>query len=151
MRGWLLDTNVVSELARPRPNDGVITWLAGLPEDRAFISILALAEIDQGIEALAPTDPRRETYQRFRSRIEAQFSGRVLPLDDETVRLWGKLSGQYRRALGGKAPVVDAMLVATAQRRRLHLATRNVDDVRALGWSVFDPWQDDPVGFPLQV
>jgi predicted nucleic acid-binding protein len=74
----------------------------------------------------------------------------VLPIDDETVRLWGALSGRHRRVSGAKAPVIDAMLAATAQRRRLHLATRNISDVRRLGVSAFDPWADDAADFPIQ-
>ncbi len=150
MRGWLLDTDVVSEMARRRPDPRVIAWLAQTPEERTFISIIVLAEVDQGIEALPPDDDRRERYRRFRDRLEAQFTGRVLPLDDETVRLWGVLSGRFRQAFGGKAPVVDTLLVATAERRRLHLATRNVRDARRLGASAFDPWTDLATDFPLQ-
>ena len=151
MRGWLLDTNVLSELARPRPEPRVIDWLSSLPADRSFVSVLTLAEIDQGIEALPANDGRQERYQRFRSHVEAQFTGRILSLDDETVRAWGALSGQYRRTFGGKAPVIDALLAATAQRRRLHVATRNVSDMRRLGGSAFDPWVDDPTQYPLQL
>lgn len=151
MRGWLLDTNVLSELARPRPDPGVLSWLTAIPEERAFVSVLTLAEIDQGIEALTPGDERRARYQRFRDHIEAQFTGRIVSLDDDTVRLWGALSGRYRRAYGGKAPVIDTLLAASAQRRNLYLATRNVADVRQLGASAFNPWSDDPAGFPLQL
>lgn len=151
MKGWLLDTNVISELARPKPNERVITWLRTTPEERTFVSVLTLAEVDQGIEALPQADPRRDVYRSFRSHVEARFAGRLLPLDDETVRLWGVLSGRYRLAFGGKAPVVDCLLAATAQRRRLHLASRNVADLRRLGASAFDPWLEDPADFPLQV
>lgn len=150
MRGWLLDTDVVSELARPKPNAQVLDWLRSLSPERTFVSVLTLAEIDQGIEALPAEDPRRTRYGVFRSRIEADFAGRILSLEDEVLRLWGVISGRYRLAAGGRAPVVDAMLVATAQHQRLHLATRNVKDVRRLGWSVFDPWSDDPKNFPVQ-
>ena len=150
MRGWLLDTNVVSELARPKPNAQVLDWLRGLSPERTFVSFLTLAEIDQGIEALPDDDPRRNQYGIFRNRIEADFAGRVLSLEDEVLRLWGVISGRYRLAVGGKAPVIDTMLVATAQYQRLHLATRNVKDVRRHGWSVFDPWSDDPTNFPVQ-
>jgi predicted nucleic acid-binding protein len=141
----------VSELARPRPESRVLDWLSSIPADRAFVSVLTLAEIDQGIEALSPEDERRGRYQQFRSHMEAQFAGRLLPLDDETVRLWGVLSGQYRRTFGGKAPVVDTLLAATAQRRRLHVATRIVSDIRRLGVSAFDPRRDDPGQYPLQL
>ena len=151
MRGWLLDTNVLSELVRPSPNQHVITWLRQIPEDRTYVSILTLGEIDQGIESLAPSDSRRPKYLSFRNHVEAEFSGRILSLEDDLVRSWGVLSGQYRRANGGKAPVIDTMLVATAQKRRLYLATRNVVDMRTFGWSVFNPWSDNPIDFPLQV
>ena len=150
MRGWLLDTNVVSELARPNPADRVLDWLRGLPPEQTFVSILTVAEIDQGIEALPAPDPRRSRYGIFRNRIEADFAGRILSLEDDPLRLWGVLSGRYRLATGGRAPVIDTMLLATAQHHRLHLATRNVRDVRLLGWSVFDPWNDNPADFPVQ-
>lgn len=150
MRGWLLDTNVVSEPQRRRPSEIVLAWLQKLPPDRTFISILMLGEIYQGIEILPGDDLGRGRLLRFRNRIEAQFAGRVLPLDDETVRLWGVMSGRYRRALGGKAPAIDTMLVATAQRRRLYLATRNLSDASPHGWPVFNPWTDDTADFPLQ-
>ena len=150
MRGWLLDTNLVSEMARPRPDPRVLKWLEVQPPRQVFISILTLGEIDQGIEALPERDNRRERYRQFRSHVEAQFAGRILSLDDETVRLWGALSGRYRRIQGGRAPVVDCLLTAQAQRHRLYLATRNLRDVSNLGWTAFDPWSDDPAGFPIQ-
>ena len=149
MRGWLLDTNVISELVRPRPDTRVLRWVRGLAEDRTYLSVLALAELDQGVEALPPTDGRRDRYQRFRARIEAEFDGRILGLDNEVVRLWGVLSGRHRRETGGRAPVIDTLLVATAQRHRLYLATRNLADVQRLGWPCFDPWTGDPADFPI--
>jgi len=150
LKGWLLDTNVLSEMARSKPDVGVLAWLRSLPEDRAFVSVLTIAEIDQGVASLKTADPRRATYETFRNRIEAEFAGRVTPLDDETIRLWGRLSGDYRREFGGKAPVIDTMLAATATRRRLYLATRNAIEIGRLGCSVFNPWSDDVADFPLQ-
>ena len=150
MRGWLLDTNVISEPVRKMPDARVTAWLRELPRDRTFISILTLGEIDQGVAALKAADPRRANYERFRASIEADFAGRILPVDDEVVRLWGALSGRYTLDFGGKAPVVDTTLAATAQRLRLHLATRNIRDIRALSVSAFNPWTDDPSAFPIQ-
>lgn len=149
MRGWLLDTNIVSELARPRADARVIDWLRTLPVNRTFVSILTVAEIGQGIEALKPADGRRQTYARFRDRVETDFAGRILPVSDDVVRLWGDISGRYRAQFGGRAPVVDALLTATAQAHRLHLATRNLRDVVRLGASAFSPWDNDPAKFPL--
>ena len=150
MKGWLLDTNVISEPVRKAPDAKVTAWLRDLPPERTYISVLTLGELDQGIAALKATDPRRVNFERFRASIEADFAGRILPVEDEVVRLWGALSGRYRLDFGGKAPVIDAMLAATAQHRRLHLATRNIRDVRALSVSAFNPWTDDPSTFPIQ-
>lgn len=127
----------------------VVEWLRTLPTDRTFISILTVAEIGQGIEGLKPADPRRQVYARFRDRLEAEFAGRILSVNDDVVRLWGDISGRYRAQFGGRAPVVDALLTATAQSRRLHLATRNLQDVVRLGASAFNPWDGDPTQFPL--
>lgn len=111
---------------------------------------MQLAEIDQGVEALPAGDGRREKYIRFRNRLEAEFAGRILGLENETVRLRGSLSGRYRRETGGKAQVVGGLMAASAQRREFYLATRNVRDVAQLGAVTFNPWVDDPLDFPLQ-
>jgi predicted nucleic acid-binding protein len=150
VREWLLDINVVSELARPKLNVQVRDWLHSLSPERTYVSVLTLAEIDHGIEVLQTDDPRHDRYGKFRSRIEADFAGRILPLADAALRLWGVISGRYRLAFGGRAAVIDTMLTATAQHQRLHLATRNVNDVRRLGWSAFDPRSDNPTNFPVQ-
>ncbi|WP_337186993.1 hypothetical protein [Phenylobacterium sp.] len=108
MRGWLLDINVVSEPMRARPDARVLDWLRAAPPSRTYLSVLTLAEIDQGIELLALQDPRRDRVIRYRDEVGAWFSGRILPLDNEAVRLWGRMAGRYRKAFGGKAPAVDA-------------------------------------------
>ncbi|MBW8812480.1 MAG: type II toxin-antitoxin system VapC family toxin [Caulobacterales bacterium] len=151
MRGWLLDTNVVSEPVRPNPDARVLAWLSALPNDRTFISILTIGEIGKGIEALRPDDGRRSKLSAFRGLLEARFVGRVLSLDDDVVRTWGAMTGRYRREFGGEAHAVDALLAATAERNRLYLATRNVRDVRALATPAFNPWTDDPAAFPIQL
>jgi predicted nucleic acid-binding protein len=147
----LLDTNVVSEPVRRKPDGRVLDWLRGLPVERTFVSILTLAEIDQGVEALADQDARRAPLQRFRARLEAEFAGRILSLDDGVVRRWGQLSGRYRARLGGKAPVIDALLAATADRHQLYVATRNVRDLEAIGAMAFDPWTGDPTQYPVSL
>ena len=151
MKGWLLDTNVVSELVRPRPAARVVEWVSSLPMSLIYLSVLTLGEVRQGLEALRADDPRRERYTRFRNRLETDFAGRILPVDDAVVLRWGELSGRHLQAHGSKPPVIDTLLVATAQRSRLYLATRNIKDVRTLGASAFDPWTDDPLDFPLQL
>lgn len=149
MRGWLLDTKVVSEPVRPRPDLRVTSWLLAIPRERTFISVLTLAELEKGIESLKPDDPRRVKLTAQRVAVERGFARRVLSLDDDIVRHWGRLAGQYRRAFGGEAHAFDALLATTASERRLYVATRTVRDMRGLGVIVFNPWADDPTAFPL--
>lgn len=149
MRGWLLDTNILSEVKRPKPDKRVLDWFYSLSAERTFISVLALAELDRGVEALQLGDTRRAALARYRRRVEEQFTGRVLPLSDEIVRMWGSAAGRMQRD-GVTAPPVDALLAATALRHRLHIATRNTRDFIHLGVIPFNPWTDDPADFPLR-
>ncbi len=150
MIGWLLDTNVISEIASPGCDPKVAAWAREEPEDRLFISILSLGEYDKGIANLPPDAAARERFGAAVLALEARFVGRVVSLDDAIVRRWGRISGEIQRAAGKAPPVIDTLLAATAIERDLYLATRNVKDVRASGASIFDPWTDDPAAFPLR-
>lgn len=149
MIGWLLDTNVISEIASPRCDPRVAAWAQAESEDRLFISILSLGEYDKGIANLPPGAAARERFGAAILALEARFAGRVVSLDDAIVRRWGRISGEIQRLVGRAPPVIDTLLAATAIEKNLHLVTRNVKDVRASGASIFDPWADDLVAFPL--
>ncbi|MGH6719582.1 MAG: type II toxin-antitoxin system VapC family toxin [Alphaproteobacteria bacterium] len=141
MRGWLLDSNVIAELARPKGDPKVVAWAMSAPEETFFISVVTLAEYDKGIAAL-PTDvPQRSRYAAALAALEARFAGRVLSLGDAVARRWGRISGEVRRATGRTPPVIDTLLAATAIEHDLCLVTRNVKDVRATGALVLDPWR----------
>lgn len=149
MRGWLLDTNVVSELTKADPDAAVASWAEGQPDTTLFVSVLSLGEFDQGVANMPPSHPARERYDSVLRSLETNFAGRILAVENEVVRLWGRLSGEALRRDGRLPPPVDMMLAATAIERRLYLATRNVRDLRATGAAVFNPWADDPARFPL--
>ena len=150
MKGWLLDANVVSELHRIRPDARVLAWANGLPARLVTISILTLAEIEQGLEALRPSDPSRREIARIFTLIEATFVGRVRSVDDSVVRRWARIRGQARRHFKKSPPPIDALLAATAIEHDLYLATRNTRDMKLTGARLFDPWRDDPALFPLK-
>lgn len=149
MKGWLLDTNVVSELAKASPDAPVASWAEGQPDSTVFVSVLSLGEFEQGIGNLPPSHPARDRYQSVLQAIETDFAGRIVGVEDAIVRLWGRMSGEALRRDGKLPPVIDTMLAATATEKRLYLATRNVRDMRATGVVVFNPWTDDPARFPL--
>jgi len=136
---FLLDTNVLSELVKRRPDVRVRRWIdAQSPLDLA-ISVLSLGEIEKGIARL-PAGRRRATLSRWaRVELPTQFTGRLFGVDAVVAVAWGALSA--RAVQGGRPlPVIDGLLLATAQARDLTLVTRNVSDCAGRGVPVYDPW-----------
>lgn len=135
MKGYLLDTNVVSETRRPRPNESVTAFLAKQNSDRLFLSVLTLGELRKGVESRARRDPDGALrLTRWLDELELEFVARVLPIDREIADVWGKLSADRPR------PVIDTLLAATALVHRLVLVTRNLHDFNGLGVDLLDPF-----------
>jgi predicted nucleic acid-binding protein len=136
---WLLDTNILSELVKPRPDARVEAWTrAQSPLDLA-LSVLTLGELEQGIATLTSGARRTQLSQWAHFEVPRQFFGRLLPVDAAVTVAWGQLAGRAHTA-GRPLPVIDGLLLATAQVFGLTLATRNVSDCAERGVPVYDPW-----------
>ncbi len=132
---YLVDTNVVSELAKPRPNSNVQRW-ASVEIGTAFISAMTIGEIIKGIERLAP-GTRRATLEAWLGTLSSQaFKARLLPIDEIIGAEWGRLCVAARRTL----PCADSLLAATARVHNLVVATRNERDFADFGVRVVNPW-----------
>ncbi len=142
MNGWLLDTNVIAELAKPHGSARVRAWAAARDEALLFISILTLGEYDKGLAKLPADGPRRAVIAAGIAALEARFAGRILPLSESVVRRWGIISGMVKRQTRQTPPVIDTMLAATAVEHDLCLVTRNVRDVRLSGALLLNPWNE---------
>lgn len=134
MTRYLLDTNVVSELRKPRPHPGVVAWLKGLGDEQIFLSAVTLGELQLGIERLRRQDPAKA------GEIEVWVdelanSAQVLPMDTECFRQWARL-------ITGRSDTLmeDAMIAATALVHRLIVATRNERDFQPLGVPLLNPF-----------
>jgi toxin FitB len=139
---FLLDTNVLSEWAKLRPDTGVIAWLAEADEDRVFISVVTIAELRHGIERL-PAGARRNRLDIWLSeQVPARFDARVLSIDVETADTWGRVVVRGQ-ASGRPVGTMDAFIAATAERHDLTLVTRNVSDFDVLGIRLLNPWSND--------
>ena len=139
MNGFLLDTNIVSELVRPRPDPRVTSWMNSVDEELLFLSVLTLGEVRKGIAIVA--DPARkgrlETW--LSGGLIARFEGRILEIDKAVADRWGQIAGSLALR-GTPLAVIDGLLAATALHHNLTLVTRNIRDVALTGAAVFDPW-----------
>jgi len=136
---FLIDTNVVSEWTKPRPDGAVAAWLAAVDEDRVFLSVVTIAELRHGIERL-PAGARSARLGAWLTEVLVpRFDARVLPVDADTADAWGRMMARGR-SVGRSVGAMDACIAATAERHDLTLATRNTADFRALGIRLLDPW-----------
>lgn len=144
MIGWLLDTNVLAELANPQGAARVHAWASAQDEQHLYLSILTLGEYDKGLNYLPSSSPSRPRIEAAIAALQSRFVGRTLSVSDAVVRRWGTISGSVKQVTGQSPPVVDTMLAATTLEHDLWLVTRNVRDVQHSGAAVFNPWTDDP-------
>jgi toxin FitB len=141
--GYLLDTNVVSELMKPRPNRRVAAWVEATPEELMHLSVITLGEIRKGIDLLKEDDPRRAALQSWLDRdLRVRFAGRLLAFDDGVAERWGQVEAVAKRQRR-TIPTIDAQLAATALHHGLTFVTRNTTHVRHVAVPAFNPWSDD--------
>ncbi len=138
--GFLLDTNVISEGARERPDASVVAWLAAADEDRLFLSVATLAEISRGVEAMTTGKKQRRLREWLLNELIPRFDTRILPVDTPTALLWGDMEVRAKNA-GHTIEAIDALIAATAERHDLTLVTRNVADFASLKLALLDPWR----------
>lgn len=133
-RGYLLDTNVVSELRKPRPHGGVLAWLQGLDDAQLYLSAVTVGEIQAGIELTREQDTAKaEELEAWLESVAQAYN--VLPMDAACFRAWARLMHRKSDTL-----FEDAMIAATAKLHGLTVATRNVADYKTLGLAVFNPF-----------
>jgi toxin FitB len=137
---FLLDTNVMSEWVKPQPDPNVISWLAGVDEDRVFISVASFAEIRRGIELMPAGRRRARLGAWLGEELPVRFEDRILTIDQRVAEIWGLVMDRGQKtglALGS----MDAFFAATAEAHGLTLVTRNVRDFQQVGISILNPWE----------
>lgn len=141
MAGFLLDTNVISELMKPRPSRRVIAWVESTAEPLMYLSVITIGEVRKGIDLLGDGDPRRAALQSWLDRdVRIRFAGRLLAFDDGVAERWGQLEA-FAKKRRLTLPTIDAQLAATALHHGLTLVTRNTADIAPTGVPLFDPWR----------
>ena len=132
---FLLDTNVVAEVRKRRPQPAVSAWFDSAEGSQLYLSVLVLGEVNQGVARLRRRDPRQAAaYAAWLERLRSAFADRLLPITETIALEWGRLNAA--RPL----PVVDGLLAATARVHTLTLVTRNVTDFAGVDVAVLNPF-----------
>jgi predicted nucleic acid-binding protein len=136
---YLLDTNVVSETSKRRPDARVLEWLAQTTIAECAISAVTIGEIRRGIE-LVKDDARRSSLESwYQSRVRVTFSGRTLALDEDVMEIWGERTAALS-SQGLNVEPFDGLIAATAMAHGLTVVTRNTDHFEHFGITLLSPW-----------
>jgi predicted nucleic acid-binding protein len=134
---YLLDTNVLSEVRRPRGDAGVKGWLSSVPAEDLYLSALVIGEIRRGVERLRRRDPdQAEVYEAWLDTVLRDYADRILPVDVGAAEEWGRMS------VPDPVPVVDGLMAATAKVRDITFVTRNTADVERTGTRLLNPFSE---------
>ncbi|MFI4992482.1 MAG: type II toxin-antitoxin system VapC family toxin [Solirubrobacterales bacterium] len=136
----LLDTNVLSELVRPEPDEKVVSWLDSLDAATVATTAITAAELLYGVARLPDGRRKQQLSEAIDGLIEEDFDGRIEPFDVTAATHYAALVSD-RDTLGRPISVVDAQIAAIARKLEATLATRNIDDFKDTGIDLIDPWE----------
>jgi predicted nucleic acid-binding protein len=139
--GWLLDTNILSELRRPKPEPKVLEFVGGQPLDLLYVSAVTFAEIRFGIELVADARRRAELNDWLAHKVRPMFEQRVLPVSEDVMFKW-RLLVEDGRKVGHTFSQPDLIIAATALHHGLTVVTRDISDYQKARAPVFNPWID---------
>ena len=140
MSGYLLDTNVISELTKLRPESKVVSWFQATSEDLLYLSVFTIGEIRKGIDSLPRGNKRALLESWLANDLVLRFAGRILEVNLDIAERWGLISAQAKIA-GAPLAVIDGLMAATALHHNLTLVSRNTKDVQVAGINTLNPWQ----------
>jgi predicted nucleic acid-binding protein len=137
--GYLIDTNVISEFAKPAPSNSVRVWFENAAPDTLFASVITIGEIRIGVENLPPGRRRTELESWLQSGLPGWFASNLLSVTPAIADRWGRLS-VLARSQGMILSTADGLIASTAIENDLTLVTRNVKDFVDLGIDTLNPW-----------
>jgi predicted nucleic acid-binding protein len=140
MSGFLLDTNIVSELSRLRVEPKVESWVAAQKLGALRISVVTVGEMEKGFTTMSDPQRRARLESWLERKLTELFSGQVLPVTQAVAKRWGSFDG-LRQMAGRPLAVPDGMIAATAMEHGLTMVTRNVKDFEGLGLTILNPWE----------
>jgi len=140
VNGYLVDTNIPSELTRAKPNPRVEAFLRNAAQSSVFLSVITIGEICKGIDSL-PAGAKRSLLQNWLDmEVRSWFTGRILPISEDIAEQWGHLAAAAKQR-GFPLTVADGLIAATALHHNLTLVTRNMKDFVTLRVDLLNPWE----------
>jgi len=140
MSGFLLDTNCISELVRPKPEPRVLSWMEAADEEMLYLSVLTVGEIRKGLAGLDQGKRRTQLETWLEVELQARFAGRIVPIDTGVADRWGWLAAEAKRK-GKGLSIIDGLLAATALHHNLTVVSRNANDFVNTPVPVLNPWE----------
>lgn len=134
----LLDTNVISELVRPKPNKNVLAWFKNIPNDVLHLSVLSIGEIRKGVESLNQHDRKEKLRIWLENDLPDWFGDRLITINQAVTDRWGRLQFEMKHSI----PAIDSLIAATALHYDFRLVTRNVKDFTYPGLITINPWEE---------
>ena len=134
---YLLDTNVVSETIKRKPNPQVKQWFAVTADSGLYISAITIGELRKGIAKAIDESRKIKLHHWLETQLKPWFGHRILPVDVCISERWGEVTGTVDQAL----PAIDSLLAATALHHNLVMVTRNTDDFRIPHLRLLNPWE----------
>lgn len=136
---YLLDTCILSELIKKKPEKSVVTWIKNVDEIDCYISVITFGEIQKGISKLAQSRKKENLFRWLENDLKQRFHERLIDITVEISLLWGEILGNSEKK-GIVIPVMDALIASSALVNDLVVVTRNIKDIAQCGAQTFNPW-----------
>ncbi len=136
---YLLDTCLISELAKSKPDEKVVDWVLSENETGFYVSVLTFGELHKGIEKLPESKKKEELRSWIEDELKNRFQNRIIAIDMRVSILWGKIQCIAEKK-GKPMPAIDSLIAATALAHDLTVVTRNVSDMEQSGVKLLNPW-----------
>ena len=137
---YLLDTCVISELTKTKPDKKVISWITNNDEANYYLCSLTFGELYKGVSKLPDSKKRKKLFLWIEHDLKERFAGKILDIDLMVARTWGEIQGASE-AVGNPMPAIDSLIAATGLTHDLTVVTRNITDMQQSGVSLLNPWK----------
>ena len=139
---YLLDTCVISEVIKQKPNRQIIAWLKKQDEENLYLSVLTFGEIEKGIEKSANARRKNKLRLWVEEDLKKRFAGRILQLDMQVASKWGAIQGKSE-IVGKPLPAIDGLIAVTGLVNNCVVVTRNISDMQQSSVELHNPWEDN--------